>query len=91
MKNTITILSLLMLLSSCANIAKGLVAPNQCKKCELYLEDTGEIIETFEGCGSDNIRLEEEAKVAAYGYIKRTGNLNANVRCESWRKDPEVE
>ena len=77
--------------SSCANIAKGLVAPNQCKKCEVYIENTAEIIKTFEGCGSENVRLEEEAKVYAYDYIKRTRNVNTAVRCESWRKDPEVE
>jgi hypothetical protein len=90
MKYVFTILSIITL-SSCANIAKGLVAPNQCKKCEVYLEDTGEVINTYEGCGSENVRLEEEAKVAAYDYIKSTGNTSATVRCESWRKEPEAE
>lgn len=90
MKYLFTILSV-AILSSCANIAKGLVAPNQCKKCELYLDNTQEIIETWEGCGSENVRLEEEAKVAAYDYIKSTGNTNASVRCETWRKDPDAE
>lgn len=90
MKNLLIVTSIISFLS-CANIAKGLVAPNQCKKCEVYNEDTRVVIETFQGCGSENVRLEEEAKIYAFDYIKRTGNSNVNVKCESWRKDPESE
>jgi len=90
MKKLILILGAITLYS-CANITKGLVAPNQCKKCEVYNESTRVVIETFQGCGSENVRLEEEAKIYAFDYIKRTGNISVNVKCESWRKDPEAE
>ncbi len=89
--NHLSIIILVLTLSSCANIAQGLIAPNMCKKCEVYLEDTEEVIETFEGCGSSNVRLEEEAKVAAYDYIKSNNDIDVAVRCETWRQEPEGE
>ena len=78
----------MFMLSSCANIAKSLVAPNQCKKCEVYDTNSGVVLDTFEGCGGSNVRLEEDAKVAAF-EIMRGGNPNIDVRCESWKQEPE--
>lgn len=87
-KATLMLLSV-TLLSSCANIAKGLVAPNSCKKCEVYNTETGEILGVYEGCGSENIRLEEKAKVAAFDVMKK-GNCTIDVRCETYKK-PVIE
>lgn len=74
-----------LILFSCANIAKGLVAPNQCKKCEVICH--GSVIETYEGCGSENVRLYEEAVVKAF----ETDKCSCEVICDTWRKDPEEE
>lgn len=89
MKKIVLFLISATLLSSCANIAKGVVAPNKCKKCEVYNTQTGEVLGIYEGCGSDNVRLEEKAKVAAFDIMKG-GTCNIDVRCETYKK-PDVE
>jgi hypothetical protein len=86
MRNLIIPISAILFIS-CASIAKGLVAPNQCKKCEVYDTQTGEVLSTHEGCGSSNVRLEEDAKVKAF-EIMRGGNCNIDVRCETWKQEP---
>jgi hypothetical protein len=69
----------------------GAVMPNQCKKCEVLNKTTGEILRIFEGCGSENTRLEEQAKESAYD-LSRNGSLcNLEVVCESWKKEKEEE
>ncbi len=79
-----------ILLYSCANIFNGLVLPNQCKKCELINNATGEVLFTNEGCGSDNTHLEEEAQVKAYEMSRGYYNLcDLEVRCETWKQDSE--
>ena len=87
MKNTLIIAISSFMLVSCAALFNGAVLPNQCKKCEVIDLSTGTIIEVFEGCGSENTRLEEKAKEAAFDYMKRTNNCNVDVVCESWKKD----
>lgn len=77
-----------LFLSSCANIAKGIFFPNQCTKCEVYNTSTQKVLETFEDCGSLNVGLEEDAKVAAYEIMKK-GNCQIRVRCNSWKKETE--
>ena len=89
MKKLVLILVSATLLSSCANIAKGVVTPNQCKKCEVFNTQTGEVLGTYEGCGSENVRLEEKAKVAAFEIMKG-GNCTIDVRCETYKK-PTIE
>lgn len=78
-------------LTSCASMFNGVVLPNQCKKCEVINRLTNEVLFTNEGCGSENTRLEEEAKIQAYD-MSRTGYslCDLEVVCESWRKDPEA-
>jgi hypothetical protein len=39
-----------------------------------------------EGCGGSNVRLEEDAKVAAYNMSRNGSICNVEVRCETWRK-----
>ncbi len=77
--------------TSCANMFNGVVLPNQCKKCDVINRLTNETLFSNEGCGSENTRLEEEAKIEAYN-LSRTGyNLcDLEVVCESWRKDPDA-
>lgn len=76
-------------LTSCAALFNGAVLPNQCKKCAVLDINTGDTLQIYEGCGSENTRLEEQAKEYAYDMIKSTGNCNIEVVCETWRKDPE--
>jgi hypothetical protein len=74
---------------SCASILKSTVAPNQCKKCVIINRITNEILDSYEGCGGENVRLEEKAKERAFD-LSRNGSLcDLNVVCESWRKEPE--
>jgi hypothetical protein len=90
MKNIILSILGIILLASCANIFNGLVLPNQCKKCELINISTNEVLFTNEGCGSDNTGLEEEAQVQAYEMSRGFyGLCDLEVRCETWRQDPE--
>lgn len=77
---------LMTLLASCANIAKGIVAPNRCKKCEVYNTETGEVLRVIEECGSANVRLEEEAKIDAFNRM-RGGSCNVDVRCHTYKKE----
>jgi hypothetical protein len=81
--------SLILLLSSCAAMFNGAVLPNQCKRCAVYNTMTGDTLEVFEGCGSENTRLEESAKISAFEYMKWNNECNIDVHCTSWRKDPE--
>ena len=84
--SVLTITSLF--LSSCANIAMGIIATNQFTKCDVYNTSTQKVLKTFEGCGSENVGLEEDAKVAAYEIMKK-GNCQIRVRCNSWKKETE--
>lgn len=87
-KRILLILSATLFLASCANIAKGLLLPNQCKRCEVYNTFSGNVLTTFEGCGATNVRLEECAKVYAFEQMKSYGNCDINVRCTTWKQDP---
>lgn len=64
---------------------QGAVFPNQCTKCDVVC--SGSIIQTFEGCGSENVRIYDQAVIKAY----ETDKCNCEVVCENWRKDPENE
>lgn len=82
----LTITSLFV--SSFAIIAMGVIAPNQCTKCEVYNTSTQKVLKTFKGCGSENIGLEKDTKVAAYEIMKKE-NFQVRVRCNSWKKETE--
>lgn len=80
---------LLLLMSSCAAMFNGAVLPNQCKRCAVYNTSTSDTLEIFEGCGSENTRLEESAKIWAFDYTKSNNDCNIDVYCKSWKKAPE--
>lgn len=63
---TFIIITCGLILSSCASMFNGAVLPNQCKKCDVINKYNQEVLTSFEGCGSENTRLEEQAKIAAY-------------------------
>lgn len=89
MKKLIYVLPLVFLMS-CAQVFNEMVLPNQCKKCEVVNTLTGEVLWSEQGCGGDNTRLEEQAKIVAYDE-SRLGNIgDVEVRCETWKKE-EVE
>ena len=69
-----------LFLFSCANIARGLVTPNQCKECAVISISTGDTITKFEGCGSSNVRIYEDAAVYAYEH-----GCDATVVCRTWK------
>lgn len=81
-RTTILVLSSSLYLVSCANIARGLITPNQCKECLVLSKATGETISTFSGCGSSNVRIYEDAAVFAYEH-----GCDATVSCRTWKQD----
>ena len=88
----LVLLIFILILSSCASMFNSAVLPNQCKKCELIDNRTGEILFTKEGCGGENTRLEEEAQIEAYLRSRGSFNLcDLEVKCSSWRKSPDTE
>lgn len=91
MKTKVAIAIILVaVLYSCASMFNGVVLPNQCKKCAVINRINNETIFNNEGCGSENTRLEEDAKIQAYELSRNGYNLcDLEVVCESWRKDPE--
>lgn len=84
MKNNRILIALFagLLLTSCANLARGLVTPNQCKECAVINTITGDTIQTFQGCGSSNVRIYEEAAVFAYEQ-----GCDVTVSCRTWKLD----
>ena len=78
------------LLTGCANIAKGLIFPNMCTRCEIYNTYSGIVLHYYEGCGASNVRIEDHAKIYAFD-VMRNGNCNVDVRCTSWRQEPPAE
>ena len=84
--SVLTITSLF--LSSFAIIAIGVMASNQCIKCEVYKTSTQKVLKTFKGCGSENVGLKKDAKVAAYEIMKKE-NFQVRVRCNSLKKGTE--
>ncbi|MCJ8289066.1 MAG: hypothetical protein HRT58_06585 [Crocinitomicaceae bacterium] len=81
-KNRITLVVLFsgLLLASCANILRGVVTPNQCKECAVISQTTGDTIQKFQGCGSSNVRIYEEAAVFAYEQ-----GCDVTVSCRTWK------
>lgn len=81
-KNSIILLLSSLFLVSCANIARGLITPNQCKECAVIRVSTGDTIQKFQGCGSSNVRIYEDAAVFAYEQ-----GCDATVVCRTWKLD----
>ena len=50
---------------------------------------TGEVLFTNEGCGSENTRLEEEAKIEAYDKSRYGDLCQLEVTCITWKQEPE--
>ena len=85
MKKIVLISLVALLAASCSNIFNAIVIPNQCQKCEVINTYSQEVLFENEGCGGSNVRLEEEAKVAAYDMSRNGSICNVEVRCETWR------
>jgi hypothetical protein len=86
------VLSASLSILSCRAIFKGIVAPNSCQRCQLYNTHTNEILWTEEGCGSANVRLEENCQIKAW-ELSRTGyNIcDMDIECETWKQSPDDE
>ena len=85
MKEIVFISLAALMTASCSNIFNSIVIPNQCKKCEVIDKYSREVLFKNEGCGGSNVRLEEDAKVAAYTMSRNGSICNVEVRCEIWR------
>ena len=79
-----------VLLTACANMFNGVVFPNQCKKCEVINKLNNEVLYSDEGCGSDNTKLEEEAKIEAYNLSRFSSLCDLEVSCTTWKQDSEI-
>jgi hypothetical protein len=79
-KNILLLASIPFFLASCANIARGLVTPNQCKECAVVRVSTGDTLQKFSGCGSSNVRIYEDAAVYAYEQ-----GCDVTVVCRTWK------
>tara|TARA_B100000809_G_scaffold257316_1_gene298664 strand:- start:2920 stop:3198 length:279 start_codon:yes stop_codon:yes gene_type:complete len=88
-KSTVILLLFFTILTACSNLFNGAVLPNQCKKCDVVNLNTNKILFSNEGCGSQNTRLEEEAKVKAYDLSKSNNLCDLEVRCINWKKAPD--
>jgi len=82
----------LLSLTSCANIFNNIVFPNSCKQCEVINRVNNEVLFSNKGCGGDNTKLEEEAKIRAYDLSYESYNLcDLEVVCEEWTKEKDAE
>lgn len=84
--NTKSIFSLLILsalLAGCASIARELIMPNQCQKCQV-IDPNGVVVWEDEGCGGDVSGMEDQCKITAYDY-----GCGYICSCETYRQDPE--
>lgn len=91
-KKILLIISLgfVSLMFSCRSVFNGVVAPNQCKKCDVINRNTGAVVWSNEGCGAENTQLLEKAKQEAYDMSRTSYDLcDLEVICVSWKKDPE--
>lgn len=80
-------LAVIFLYSSCATLFNGTVLKNQCKRCEVVDVATQEVVHVEEGCGGQNTRLEEKAKVYAYDHNQYERAFKYKVKCKSWKKE----
>ena len=83
------LLASVLFFTSCMHLFQAVVFPNQCKKCIVY--SGSEAVYVTEGCGASNVRIEEEAKVAAYDLSRGCPLSSYEVRCETWREEPQEE
>ena len=80
------LLSSLFFFTGCMPLFQAVAFPNQCKKCTVY--QGNEVVYVNEGCGGSNVRIEEDAKVAAYDLSRSCRLSNFDVRCTTWREEP---
>ena len=91
MKKLLFILVTALVVVSCSNVFNAIVVPNQCKRCQVVDSYSKEVLFENEGCGGANVRLEEEAKVAAYDQSRNGSLCDLEVSCETWRQESEEE
>ncbi|MFT4754594.1 MAG: hypothetical protein ACI9GM_000247 [Salibacteraceae bacterium] len=72
--------------AGCHSIFQAVAFPNQCKKCRVIYCET-EIFQV-EGCGASNVRIEEQAKIAAFDLSRGNSLGNYTVSCTTWKQEP---
>lgn len=82
MKKVFLISSIAVGLASCAYMARSVIAPNSCKKCEVIDNNTGSVVWTEDECGGGVANMEQRAKVEAYDR-----GCHHTVKCESYKRE----
>lgn len=72
---------LLVAISSCAFIAREIIAPNNCKKCVL-IGPSGEEVWSEDDCGGGVANMETRCKVEAYDR-----GCDYKCSCESYKNE----
>jgi hypothetical protein len=82
-------LVLVALTISCANIFQGLFFESSCKKCDVIEKRSGKVMYSNEGCGSNNVDIDENAKIYAYDLNEQYHSFEYVVSCKTWKKKKE--
>jgi len=91
-KARIFLILIIFSLNSCAFMFNEAVFPNQCMKCQVVNEYSGEVLWSEQGCGGETAGLRDKAKVKAYDLSRNGFDLcDLEVKCTRWKKDPEDE
>ncbi|MGB1032992.1 MAG: hypothetical protein ACPGWM_10260 [Flavobacteriales bacterium] len=78
---TLILLTLgLVSLQSCGYLIRAVVAPNNCKKCEIY--QGGSVVFTEDDCGGGVANMETRVKARAYDM-----GPDHTVECESYKQE----
>lgn len=72
-------------LVSCGYMARQVLTPNTCKKCDI-IDQFGEVVWSEDDCGGGVYNMEQRAKATAYDY--GCGNT---VNCYSYKSETESE
>ena len=82
MKSIIILLGISISLSSCAYMAREVVAKNSCKRCEV-INSSGDVVWSEDDCGGGVHNMELRAKGEAYDM-----GCGHTVNCTSYKQDP---
>lgn len=83
LKKITLIASLALVLGSCAYMARSIVAPNSCKKCQV-IDPSGNVVWSEDDCGGGVANMDTRCKVEAYDR-----GCDYVCSCESYKTESE--